>query len=695
MGIPYEKLVEEDLNLGSGAVDVTMPAGGTATGHKIGLHSFGFWLNAQDFIDAAGGNDTVGIQAAFTASQAANGVPIWFPARTTPYVITATLTWLTAVDLVAGPILMGAGRFATVFDNRVANGPMIRIDQTVALKFFHGGHLSGFTIRTTTSPAASDGIYVSAAYQLAFEDIRITGLTGTAINIDVQLGDSDGPVQLTFDRVWLEHCAGYGLNVTQASAASENSLLSMRACFFQYNTLGGARLRALGLTMLDCAFVRNSPASQGVGGCQVYTTASGGSRLLKFLGCTFEGNGVTHLDLQSGSVIQVMNGEFLHNLADVVTNPITTGIKVGGSGQPGGGCANVEIVGSFVRNYTAGYTQVAIGADSVLVSVRSTRWDVFDAATGTVSTDSGVSQTRFTNLGFLSRIEDDGYDRVVPRSFKVTTLTAGQSYTPDANLYTVHRVVLSQVGAYTINAPTTVGAATGKILAFDLTNTSGGAVTVTWNAAFRMDNFTNPGIGEQRTVWFYNDAVAPWMMIGGWNDVPYIIQSGAGTAKSDTFSVWDSTNAIARLFVAGAQVGIGTATPGTALDVQQAAAGGSTLGRVYNPSATIGASAGLWLGTDASAQHCDLRAFGALHATKPNVIELTNFIAADIRFNIAGSPLVYIKSTGRLGIAKAAPGTALAVVGLPTFADNAAALAGALTAGDFYRTATGVVMVVF
>lgn len=40
MSIPYEKIVAEDLHLGSGTVSVTMPGGGSATGHKVGLHSF-------------------------------------------------------------------------------------------------------------------------------------------------------------------------------------------------------------------------------------------------------------------------------------------------------------------------------------------------------------------------------------------------------------------------------------------------------------------------------------------------------------------------------------------------------------------------------------------------------------------------------------------------------------------------------
>lgn len=40
MAVRYERVVEEDLNLGFGTVDVTMPGGGTAVGHQIGPQSF-------------------------------------------------------------------------------------------------------------------------------------------------------------------------------------------------------------------------------------------------------------------------------------------------------------------------------------------------------------------------------------------------------------------------------------------------------------------------------------------------------------------------------------------------------------------------------------------------------------------------------------------------------------------------------
>jgi hypothetical protein len=63
--------------------------------------------------------------------------------------------------------------------------------------------------------------------------------------------------------------------------------------------------------------------------------------------------------------------------------------------------------------------------------------------------------------------------------------------------------------------------------------------------------------------------------------------------------------------------------------------------------------------------------------------------------NSAGTELFNVRDDGNVGIGTATPKSKLQVVGLPTYADNTAALAGGLTAGAFYRTSTGVLMVTY
>lgn len=67
MAIPYELIVEEDLNRGHGGVSVTMPAGGTATGKKVGIHT---WMGENVFNIKDFGAKVDGVSddsAAFTA----------------------------------------------------------------------------------------------------------------------------------------------------------------------------------------------------------------------------------------------------------------------------------------------------------------------------------------------------------------------------------------------------------------------------------------------------------------------------------------------------------------------------------------------------------------------------------------------------------------------------------------------------
>ena len=57
-----------------------------------------------------------------------------------------------------------------------------------------------------------------------------------------------------------------------------------------------------------------------------------------------------------------------------------------------------------------------------------------------------------------------------------------------------------------------------------------------------------------------------------------------------------------------------------------------------------------------------------------------------LRDHTGGASRLVINTAGNVGIGTLTPGSALAVVGLPIHANNAAAIVGGLAAGDFYRT---------
>jgi len=80
------------LNHGYGSVAVTMPAGGSATGTKIGLHTFATTLNVRDFGAQGDGvtDDTAAIQAALDVLTTAHGGTAYFPQGT--YLVRPTVS---------------------------------------------------------------------------------------------------------------------------------------------------------------------------------------------------------------------------------------------------------------------------------------------------------------------------------------------------------------------------------------------------------------------------------------------------------------------------------------------------------------------------------------------------------------------------------------------------------------------------
>jgi parallel beta-helix repeat protein len=169
MGVIYEKLVTEDFNLGYGPVQVSMPGGGLATGHKTGIHTFlGATVNVADFGAVADDVTDSGpaIQAAHDALPSTGGV-IYVPASSQKYRVATKITLTKPVKIV------GAGKGSVLY-GRDGISAIIELNAGAA-----GAVLSH--LRLEGSKAAAGGVDQRGVY--------INGAT----DVTVQFCDFSGP----------------------------------------------------------------------------------------------------------------------------------------------------------------------------------------------------------------------------------------------------------------------------------------------------------------------------------------------------------------------------------------------------------------------------------------------------------------------------------------------------------------------
>lgn len=213
-------------------------------------------------------DDTPAAQAAINA---AAGRPIFFPAGTC--IITSTLSYTTtsANSFTQGLQIEGMGREKTIFDNRVAGGPLIAVDTSADFKFQSGVRFSNFKIITTTRPANSGGIRIHKAVYSKIQNVQITGLDGYGVYIPltgggVASGDADGSFEFEMDNIRMDNISGWCFDSLPDGGFTENSNIKVINSTFQgcgtYSsasppTSGAMRWRGLIGSIINSGFTVN------------------------------------------------------------------------------------------------------------------------------------------------------------------------------------------------------------------------------------------------------------------------------------------------------------------------------------------------------------------------------------------------------------------------------------------------------
>lgn len=231
MAIPFEQIVKQDLRLGYGTQSVSMPGGGSATGDKIGLHTFGgrFWYSALDFpgVLCDGNNDdTAGLRVAYAQAKA-DHANLWCPPHPDYpagyYRLTGTLTW-------DGPVMVrGAGNSSGGLAVTSLGGTRFKkAGNFVGIKILSGGEdveYSDFLLDSLGGSDASTGLYI---------DLGIGGAGTSFRNLGILRQGSHGiefvnGANNLFSNVFCSLCGGDGLRLaaTGSSYANANTFVQM------------------------------------------------------------------------------------------------------------------------------------------------------------------------------------------------------------------------------------------------------------------------------------------------------------------------------------------------------------------------------------------------------------------------------------------------------------------------------------
>lgn len=134
------------------------------------------------------------------------------------------------------PRILGDGPLRTIFDTQ-ASGPLFDLEHAAVAppdaRVVIGGHLYGFTIKSSAGTSGAIGVKMTAYYQMLMEQVHIIGLNLHGFWIPTILGDTDGSNQLLFRHCRIENCAGWGIKSDGDAGRNENSYIQVDQSFIQ------------------------------------------------------------------------------------------------------------------------------------------------------------------------------------------------------------------------------------------------------------------------------------------------------------------------------------------------------------------------------------------------------------------------------------------------------------------------------
>jgi len=468
------------------------------------------------FADNTGALDA---SAAINAAIAVyDGRPIYCPAG--EYRIDNQLLFSTTnpgsptLSSTGGLKLYGDGSLKTIFHSNVANAPMIKLIENTEYKFQFGMELKGFKITGQLyNPVNATGIFIERVYFSQLEDVQVErmSLDGIIVNIDTLgagSGDGDSTNWLTLKRCIVYFCKGWGLNLDIVAGSAAVSFLTLdHTWIHECGTYSADYIPPSGGMKyggIEC-LLQNSAITESEN-CGLYVYGRAG--VFTALNTAFQNNRQKNIFITYCLGFQLFACSLYANVApytstygillDATTPNLIRNVRI----------YDLKMRAPAVNNPYYGFDIVGTLVDRVVID--NTEWNDFDHP-GQVRFGPG-----FYGAGTRTRISESGYEIRGSAPMLITTLTTPGAFIPDALLWKIHHIKMTATGAYTISTPIKGQVANGQELVITIDNRSGGAITVTFAAAFIKTGYVDPGNNQYTSATFYFQSAYGWIQCTPW-----------------------------------------------------------------------------------------------------------------------------------------------------------------------------------